>query len=445
MDLYNVINYFLILFIEAIVVLYIFSNTNNKPDFIKKNKAKSLLFCVLYTVVSYWGMIQSTYEFYFVVLIIFSVIFLSYVLNTKLIYSLITCACIFAYLTALKIICAFSVVYFLKTTLFEVEYNFSYIILIGIIANSLGALLYYFIYRKISKIKFIVAKNDGGIWHIILMFFFISAVFIDRLNFLTYNPLMGISTTDIFINEATFAISFILCAIIVYFGCMESKRERNIENRIKNQQVYFNSIAKTVDIVRHIKHDYMNQLNTINALCTLNAPDSLLRIQTNIEKISDRTASSFTYFDTGNDYLNVLLAMKNNLAMEKDISMEVEIKSSLAVVEIDERDLACIVENILDNAFEALLSDDENKEKKIVFESKIAQDKMIISIKNNGPQIQKKSIEKVFDCGYSTKAGSVDEVGYGLFITRSIIDKYNGSILIISDEKETEFCVQFNV
>ncbi|WP_219714897.1 GHKL domain-containing protein, partial [Clostridioides difficile] len=60
-----------------------------------------------------------------------------------------------------------------------------------------------------------------------------------------------------------------------------------------------------------------------------------------------------------------------------------------------------------------------------------------IAIKNNGPKIH--NVESIFWNGFSTKEGQ--DRGYGLHLVKNILDKYDYSILVNSDDFLTEFVI----
>ncbi len=93
--------------------------------------------------------------------------------------------------------------------------------------------------------------------------------------------------------------------------------------------------------------------------------------------------------------------------------------------------------NIISNAIEAL----EGKGR-ITIQTSIPYGKVVISIKDNGVGMNKKTKNRIFDPFYTTKEVGKG-VGLGLSISYGIIEKHGGEILVISTPKQgTEFRIK---
>ncbi|RXT06510.1 histidine kinase N-terminal domain-containing protein [Ammoniphilus sp. CFH 90114] len=91
--------------------------------------------------------------------------------------------------------------------------------------------------------------------------------------------------------------------------------------------------------------------------------------------------------------------------------------------------------NILINSLDAL-SESHQSIKKIYIASHIEQDRVIITISNNGPMIPSHSIHSIFEPFYSTKKLGT---GIGLYICRKIIEEHNGTLHCESNQNWTHF------
>jgi sensor histidine kinase regulating citrate/malate metabolism len=90
------------------------------------------------------------------------------------------------------------------------------------------------------------------------------------------------------------------------------------------------------------------------AITKLRKDDSLDRIEAYISSLTDSIKSSFKSYDTGNSYINSLLAVKDNEATEKGIRLEVDFNAKLDLLQISDQVLISIISNIIDNAFDAM-------------------------------------------------------------------------------------------
>lgn len=93
--------------------------------------------------------------------------------------------------------------------------------------------------------------------------------------------------------------------------------------------------------------------------------------------------------------------------------------------------------NILFNAIEALHV--KEKEKKIEISLRKIPGKIVITVSNNGPIIDKEVLQTIFEPFFTTKDLGT---GLGLFVCKQIIEKHEGTISIHSNENLTVFSIQ---
>jgi sensor histidine kinase regulating citrate/malate metabolism len=113
-------------------------------------------------------------------------------------------------------------------------------------------------------------------------------------------------------------------------------------------------------------------------------------------------------------------------------------------VNADDCDIAGIVGNILNNAIECLLKNMNQKVKRIIFETHVKDNQFIISVANNGSNIPKHNIGKLFDNGFTTKSDT-SEHGFGLYITKQLVEKNRGLLSVSSDANGSEFIIEFKL
>jgi len=129
--------------------------------------------------------------------------------------------------------------------------------------------------------------------------------------------------------------------------------------------------------------------------------------------------------------------------MKNRIEFKVIINEPFSLLKIREDELISIISNIVDNAFEAfrLKSTTENKE--ISINTFLDNSEFCIEIADNGDVIQEETIKKIFEKGFSTKTKEKGEHGYGLYITKQLVEHNNGSISVESTSENTKFLVKF--
>ncbi|EIE5867137.1 ATP-binding protein [Vibrio alginolyticus] len=99
--------------------------------------------------------------------------------------------------------------------------------------------------------------------------------------------------------------------------------------------------------------------------------------------------------------------------------------------------------NILKNACDAL---GETEKPGIEIHTRESKGKILVTIANNGPEIDEATRRKIFRPNFPTKKGGLSfGLGLGLSIVKRIIAGYNGSIVVKSDSEKTIFRIKLPV
>ncbi|HGM3891595.1 TPA: sensor histidine kinase, partial [Clostridioides difficile] len=184
--------------------------------------------------------------------------------------------------------------------------------------------------------------------------------------------------------------------------------------------------------LRSQKHDYLKHLQVVYSLLNTGLDEDAKEYIMNISNSFKSKNSRYGKVS----YLDAIASLKYEECLEKDISFDVYIQDFMDNLEIEPNDMSSVLLNIIDNAIESLST--IKKEKKYIrlhaYEDEF---QYIIAIKNNGPKIH--NVESIFWNGFSTKEGQ--NRGYGLHLVKNILDKYDYSILVNSDDFLTEFVI----
>ena len=209
-----------------------------------------------------------------------------------------------------------------------------------------------------------------------------------------------------------------------YFASVNKKSSEiyNLNTELENK----------INELKKIKHDYGSQISYLYGAYLMKNYDKLgelfksviegNNISTQVKVVSDE---------------NSLISRIVNSINFIDIDILIDEKAKLEDTNIDEMDLQRIISNILRNSIEAL-----NGKGLLMIKSFYNYNHIVISIQNNGPQIDKDIIDKIFHQGFSTKENRDNENGFGLYIVKELVNNHNGNIQVKSEETLTEFIIK---
>jgi two-component system, LytTR family, sensor histidine kinase AgrC len=287
--------------------------------------------------------------------------------------------------------------------------------------------------------KFRLFQDDSILFSNLIIQIGIFSIFIFSINF----GIFDIKNTRIY-NIIIFSIYF----LFLVFELKELKEYQKIVNteaKYKIQESQIKNMTEIIRIIRQEKHDFANHINVIWGLCLLNKEDTVEKIKNYVSGISDSVHSSFKFIETGNDYLNGLISIKNNYAANNNIAFDIFIEEPFSSLKINENELISIVSNLIDNAFESFQIKSDIKNKEISMCTFIEDNKFYIEIGDNGDMIPKNIQDKIFQRGFSTKISQSSDHGFGLYITKQLVEKNNGRIFLESNPESTTFSVEFKM
>jgi len=423
--------------LEALILLGVFSSLSNQKKYVIENKIKSGLFCIMYVVATTLSTHFFNNLYHTLIIIVISILLLTFITKIN-VYSSIIIVSLFVTITfTTETLTQFIEMFILKVHLNQILTVSKYLIILLIGSKLLqifivGLLLKYNVHFKdklLNKGKSLYSEFliQIGIFNLFI-YFLISSV-LDIENNKMYNMII-------------FSIFFAF-SISAFLNLKEREKIMNINSKYKVQEHQISNMEEIISIIRQEKHDYANHINVIQALCCLNKPNTVERIKEYVSKLSDIIHLSFKYLDTGNDYIDGLLSIKSNYAMKNRIEFKVMINEPFSLLKIREDELISIISNIVDNAFEAfrLKSTTENKE--ISINTFLDNSEFCIEIADNGDVIQEETIKKIFEKGFTTKTKEKGDHGYGLYITKQLVEHNNGSISVESTSQNTKFLVKF--
>lgn len=254
-----------------------------------------------------------------------------------------------------------------------------------------------------------------------------------------------ISVKDFMNVFATFTISIILI-LILYAGMYKNYMSlRESQKQLQSYEQYLPIIEDLIDQVRMRQHDYNNELQAISML-----PISYTDYDSLTAALSKKLDMSCNDHVIKNSYLLKInmkliagfLFSKMNLANERNIDIQIDVKNSTLTSKAEEFELLDVMSILVDNAFDA--TEDGGWIKVIINSDGSA---TTIETLNAGPKLTADMRKNYFAKGYTTKPlkDGVYSRGIGLFKLKQLVTKYHGNILLDNQVIDGQNCIHFNV
>jgi len=190
-------------------------------------------------------------------------------------------------------------------------------------------------------------------------------------------------------------------------------------------------IKAFVEAQRVQNHEYMNKLHTIAGLIQLKhyeqAMDYIFDITEEQQKITSLVSKRI------NDYrLAGMLLGKYARAKELKINFIIDPSSYLSKLPstISSNALVIIAGNLLENAFDAVRTEADDK-KRVYFKIIENESDLIITVRDWGSGIKQGLEQKIFEHGFSTKGQAR---GIGLSLVQKTLTSMNGNIRVLKPE-----------
>jgi PAS domain S-box-containing protein len=126
-----------------------------------------------------------------------------------------------------------------------------------------------------------------------------------------------------------------------------------------------------------------------------------------------------------------VIALAHDAVIENGISIQTGLAQGPADVQADRVQLQQVVLNLILNAVEAMGSTEEGRRELSITAERHEAGTVRVTVRDSGPGIDPKHLDRVFDAFYTTKSSGV---GMGLSICRSIIHAHGGRLWVETNE-----------
>ncbi len=217
----------------------------------------------------------------------------------------------------------------------------------SIVGTILSRLFFYFV-LKISKKRWVFILLSLAF----LIPAFATLIFSEFIN----SHRISISFTSILLNIFIFPLLMLTCYLIYRFNIIRQKKQllKQIEQEINDCSNEYEKIVSFLKESRHVRHDLKNNLAILEQYSSsLSSNDeALTKLINQSSKIQNQTNSLNIKHYCDNVVINVLLSIKYNQAVEKDItpSFVIDIPNEIP---FNIYDIVGVLSNLLDNSIEA--------------------------------------------------------------------------------------------
>jgi len=225
-------------------------------------------------------------------------------------------------------------------------------------------------------------------------------------------------------NLTIIITSFLIVVSLIKIREYESK---NIELKITQNNL--RSIEELLTLLRTERHEYVTNLQSIEALLFLEEYKELTEY---VKGVSSNYRLNSEIIKVGNPALSAIISRKREEAKEKGVSFYTSFKRKIDSIQLSSWELCSIFSNIIQNAIEACATVTGEKWIKLTIDGNV--DYYIITLENTG-QIVSNIINELLEAGVSTK-DSITR-GYGLYICNSIINSAKGTIAFGNTSNDT--------
>jgi len=216
-------------------------------------------------------------------------------------------------------------------------------------------------------------------------------------------------------------------------------KNNEIKKSLEDYKKYSPVISDLLEDVRMRQHDFKNHLNTVYSLVLVSDEKNLKKtVAQYIDSLSISLENMERVLQIDNTVVTAIIYNKINEASKYNIEFKYSIQRD-SKFPFKDHELSEALNNLLDNAFEAVLNSNSDL-KKVFLNIGYLEENCIIEIGNTGERIEFNEISKIFNAGYTTKEG--ENRGYGLYNVKKIVESYGGRIQLSFENNFTIFSIK---
>lgn len=234
------------------------------------------------------------------------------------------------------------------------------------------------------------------------------------------------------VNVGIIVGSATILSLLLLYAVMMAYRKTQDRLVRKTQETYLEEMGGLFQSIRSQRHDFLNHVQTIRSLAELG---KLEELQAYASELTGEIDSMNEIINIGNPAIAALIRAKLLQAELMKVEMVTDF-SNLNRLElgIKSLDMTRLLGNLIDNAFDEVMKYEEGNRRiriSAIQEETYYQFAISNTCYRNDDLIDK----PLFKAGYTSKDDA--HSGLGLHIVKSIIERYNGEIMLALDEPGT--------
>jgi signal transduction histidine kinase len=215
---------------------------------------------------------------------------------------------------------------------------------------------------------------------------------------------------------------------------------RNKERAVQDvQDTYVGNIETLFQSIKEQRHDFINHIQTIHSFLTLKHYDE---VQKYTKALVGEIRIVNELIDIDNPALIALIQAKITQAERLNIRFDYAFDqmAQLKLSPVKSTDIVKMLSNLIDNAFDATMElDPEHRRVKVTGD--VVSGQLQFQVYNTGHPIPPEIRGKLFEAGFTSK-GNGKNSGLGLHIVKQLVNRYQGSIDLKSEEGYTQFTIR---
>lgn len=230
---------------------------------------------------------------------------------------------------------------------------------------------------------------------------------------------------------------FLMFSLIIYEWQKSRVAAEKRKTQLEMNKLYYDAYDKMIMLIRERQHDMKSHINAIL---------SMIYTTDNYEELAAKQRDYCGYVMEQNEEVRLALSAGNPLiagfmyskiqeAESKDIEVEYKVEVKKEILAVPEYELVEIIGILMDNAEEALISNDiegEKTIKKMYVSIKDTEECAEVIVSNSSDYLEEDMTERFFEMGYSSKGKGR---GIGLAKLKKMVNEKNGNIIVGNEQR----------